>query len=419
MISSFSIRTGVRVIAVGFGILLATGSHGRDRDDIVFKKPTKTTKSTAADSSADAKPKPASDASLFDRLGGEAAITAVVHEFLKKCASDPIIKKRFEGANLPRLRNKLIEQLVAATGGPRVYTGLDMRTAHAGMNITEAEFNALVKNLIVTMKEFKVPQREQNEILGALGPMKSDIVVKKPTTMKGRVADLDKRLGRIESSLAGIQRRLETAGPTALSTTAGDTATSTPPFAFTPEEVQFAPSLIDRYQDGEATKPPASDESTQLLNEPLAQTRFLGADGQVVDLKALQGKQPVVLVIMRGFAGTVCVNCSAQLVALSRRKDELKSRNAAVLVVYPGEASSVPAFLEATRTIAGNFVLPFSLLLDVNLVAVRTFNIEGSLAKPSTLILDKNGIVRWAYVGQQPGDRPTVDSILKELDTLH
>ena len=51
-----------------------------------------------------------------------------------------------------------------------------MRTAHTGRNVTEAQFNALVEDLVMTLDQFKVPTREKNELLGILGPMKGDIV---------------------------------------------------------------------------------------------------------------------------------------------------------------------------------------------------------------------------------------------------
>jgi hemoglobin len=70
----------------------------------------------------------------------------------------------------------LVNQIGQATGGPEKYTGRDMKTAHAGMMITKAHFDALVEDLVKALDQFKVPEREKNELLGLLGPMEKDIV---------------------------------------------------------------------------------------------------------------------------------------------------------------------------------------------------------------------------------------------------
>jgi hemoglobin len=116
--------------------------------------------------------------SLYDRLGGEPAITAVVDDFLANVVADNRINAFFANADPKNLRAKLIEQICAATGGPCTYTGKDMVTVHTGMNITEADFNALVEDLVKSLDKFKVPEAEKNELLGALGGMKGDIVGK-------------------------------------------------------------------------------------------------------------------------------------------------------------------------------------------------------------------------------------------------
>nr|HEX4313961.1 group 1 truncated hemoglobin [Kofleriaceae bacterium] len=114
--------------------------------------------------------------SLYDRLGGKDAITAVVGDFLTNVAADPVISARFTNANIPELKQKLVDQICQAAGGPCTYTGKKMVDAHAGMGIKEEEFNALVGDLKKSLDKFKVGAQEQTDLLTALGGMKGDIV---------------------------------------------------------------------------------------------------------------------------------------------------------------------------------------------------------------------------------------------------
>ena len=114
--------------------------------------------------------------SLYDRLGGKPAITAVVDDFIGNVAGDTRINKRFANADIPRLKRMLVDQICQASGGPCTYTGASMKDAHKGMKITDAEFNALVEDLVKSLDKFKVGAQEKNDLLGALGGMKPDIV---------------------------------------------------------------------------------------------------------------------------------------------------------------------------------------------------------------------------------------------------
>ena len=115
---------------------------------------------------------------LYDRLGGQPAIDAVVDDFVANVAADKRINKFFANSNIPKLKRLLGEQICAGTGGPCTYTGRDMKTTHARMGVTERHFNALVEDLVMSLDKHKVPQEEQQELLGVLGPMKSDIVTR-------------------------------------------------------------------------------------------------------------------------------------------------------------------------------------------------------------------------------------------------
>ena len=114
--------------------------------------------------------------SVYDRLGGQPAITAVVDDFVGNVAADNRIDGFFARTDIPRLKKNLVDQICQGTGGPCMYTGRDMRTAHKGMNITDAQFNALVEDLVKSLDKFKVPEKEKGELLGILGPMRSQIV---------------------------------------------------------------------------------------------------------------------------------------------------------------------------------------------------------------------------------------------------
>ncbi|HPH65953.1 MAG TPA: group 1 truncated hemoglobin [Kofleriaceae bacterium] len=119
---------------------------------------------------------PVAEKSLFDRLGGKDAITTVVDMFVANIAADARINARFTNADIPGLKGKMVDQICAATGGPCKYEGKDMKTAHTGMKLTEEEFSATVEDLTKALNDAKVGDKEKNELLGALGGMKADIV---------------------------------------------------------------------------------------------------------------------------------------------------------------------------------------------------------------------------------------------------
>jgi hemoglobin len=125
----------------------------------------------------------AADKSLYERLGGKKSITKVVDEFVSRVAADARINRYFaqtaaDPARMKKFKMNLVYQICQASGGPCRYTGKNMKEAHAGMGITSADFDALVGDLVGALDKFKVGDKEKNELLGALGPMKSDIVTK-------------------------------------------------------------------------------------------------------------------------------------------------------------------------------------------------------------------------------------------------
>jgi hemoglobin len=125
----------------------------------------------------------AEDKTLYERLGGKKAITKVVDEFVGRVAKDARINHYFaqtaaDPERMKKFKLNLVYQICQATSGPCRYTGKNMKDAHAGMGITSADFNALVEDLSGALDKFKVQDKEKNELLGALAPMKTDIVTK-------------------------------------------------------------------------------------------------------------------------------------------------------------------------------------------------------------------------------------------------
>ena len=122
--------------------------------------------------------------SLYDSLGGRTAIVKVVDDFVGNCAADARINSFFAATakdpkRMAAFKTNLVNQICEASGGPCKYTGKDMKTAHAGMDITDTHFNALVEDLTKTLDKFKVAAADQKTLLGVLGPMRAQIVTRK------------------------------------------------------------------------------------------------------------------------------------------------------------------------------------------------------------------------------------------------
>jgi hemoglobin len=118
----------------------------------------------------------APEATLYERLGGSDGIAAITEAMLVRSADDARIRDDFAEADIVNLHALLSEHLCALTGGPCTYSGRDMKAAHAGLGITEADFNALVENLVDAMTERGVPIAAQNELLAILAPMRGDVI---------------------------------------------------------------------------------------------------------------------------------------------------------------------------------------------------------------------------------------------------
>lgn len=175
--------------------------------------------------------------------------------------------------------------------------------------------------------------------------------------------------------------------------------------------------------------------NSEAKSSELGDLSFLDSAGNKVDLASYRGKSNLVLVITRGFIGSetqkdgkslgnFCTFCSTQTSRLIANYGKFKERNAEVLVVFPvarksdgGALDEFAARVQGKKKTAAD--APFPLLLDVDLAAVNALGIRDDLSKPATYILDKQGEVRFAYVGRDLADRPSVKALLEQLDQLN
>ncbi len=111
-------------------------------------------------------------------FGGEAGLTALMETFMTGLLADPRTGPAFANADQTRVKRQLVEQFCVILGGDCVYSGRDMRSAHKGMNVNRAQFNALVEVLQVAMNQHGVPFRAQNKLLARLAPMHREVVTK-------------------------------------------------------------------------------------------------------------------------------------------------------------------------------------------------------------------------------------------------
>lgn len=114
--------------------------------------------------------------SLYEKIGGEAAVNAAVDIFYRKVLMDDRISEFFDTVDMEGQAAKQKAFLTMAFGGPNSYTGKDMREAHKHMNLTEDHFNAVAENLVATLTELEVPQESIDEIVGICLSVKDDVL---------------------------------------------------------------------------------------------------------------------------------------------------------------------------------------------------------------------------------------------------
>jgi len=117
--------------------------------------------------------------SLYQRLGGYDAIEAVASDLLPRLMSDPQLGRFWQNRGtdgIQRERQLLVDYLCNAAGGPVYYTGRDMKTSHAGMGISDSDWQALIDHLTATLDKFGVPDTEKDDLLAFIDSTKEDIV---------------------------------------------------------------------------------------------------------------------------------------------------------------------------------------------------------------------------------------------------
>ena len=114
--------------------------------------------------------------SLYERLGGTEGITSIASDVIDNHLANQAIARRFADSDVSKIKNAAATFFIAGTGGPDVYKGKDMLDAHKGMNISNAEFMAVLDDALAALEKNNIGQREQEEVLFVLYSMRSHIM---------------------------------------------------------------------------------------------------------------------------------------------------------------------------------------------------------------------------------------------------
>jgi len=118
----------------------------------------------------------AAEVSIYEAIGGEPALVAVVDDFYVRVLADPQLAGFFAGVNMPKLKGRQVEFFAAALGGPDAYRGLGMREVHAGRGISQADFDRVAFHLAAALAAAGVPAETIGAIAAAITPLADDIV---------------------------------------------------------------------------------------------------------------------------------------------------------------------------------------------------------------------------------------------------
>ena len=116
------------------------------------------------------------DDQLYKAFGEKAGLVTLMDDFMVRLLADPRTGPHFKPSNQQRVKEQLVDQLCQLSGGPCVYKGADMKSAHANLDIKKSDFNALVEVLQQSMDAKGIPFRTQNQMLALLAPMHRDTI---------------------------------------------------------------------------------------------------------------------------------------------------------------------------------------------------------------------------------------------------
>jgi len=181
--------------------------------------------------------------------------------------------------------------------------------------------------------------------------------------------------------------------------------------------IKSSPRGTEDGSDGPAGGDPG--RAGEFIGKRLPLTKYIDQYGGGVDVDSLRGRR-VVLVVLKGFQGGVCVYCAEQTTALCdagafERFEELGAR---LLVLYPGTREALGAFQRSCESLGADGIPPYGLLYQHDVIVGRRMGLEGDKVIPSTFILDEQGIVRFAYIGEHEADRPPVELLFEKLEEL-
>jgi peroxiredoxin len=166
-------------------------------------------------------------------------------------------------------------------------------------------------------------------------------------------------------------------------------------------------------------------QSNELGDQSIGDFVFTDINGNQTSLQEYRGKKNVVLVVTRGYAGSVCLYCATQTSRLLTSYSQFSRRDTEVVVVFPIETTDDSRrhrdFVVSVKNKLDTPVekIPFPIVLDVELKVVDQLGIRKDLSKPATYILDKEGQTRFAYVGESLADRPSVKALIEQLELLN
>ncbi len=113
---------------------------------------------------------------LYQTFGAKPGLVKLMDDFMVRLLADPRTSPHFKPANQQRVKEQLVEQFCSVMGGPCVYKGADMKSAHGNLDITKSDFNALVEVLQLSMDAQGIAFSEQNKLLAKLAPMHRDVI---------------------------------------------------------------------------------------------------------------------------------------------------------------------------------------------------------------------------------------------------